>query len=162
MTKPSPSPNLSQAPLNPLLYLEHINTLTLIPGPPSPVVVRILLSQVRENLPSWISINPACHQQESFYPSCLLLVFHPLTPPNSMQVMIPQFVFPVLSQRAHLNCNSIANYVNAAAAAKSLQSCPTLCDPYMAAQQAPSSLGFSRQKHWSGLLFPSPMHESEK
>ena len=24
------------------------------------------------------------------------------------------------------------------------------------------SLGFSRQEHWSGLSFPSPMHESEK
>ena len=32
----------------------------------------------------------------------------------------------------------------------------------MAAQQAPPSLGFSRQEHWSGLPFPSPMHESEK
>ena len=31
----------------------------------------------------------------------------------------------------------------------------------MAAHQAPSSLGFSRQEHWSGLPFPSPMHESE-
>ena len=31
----------------------------------------------------------------------------------------------------------------------------------MAAQQAPLSLGFSRQEHWSGLPFPSPMHESE-
>ena len=34
--------------------------------------------------------------------------------------------------------------------------------PKMAANQAPSSLGFSRQEHWSGLPFPSPMHESEK
>ena len=34
--------------------------------------------------------------------------------------------------------------------------------PYTAAHQAPPSLGFSRQKHWSGLPFPSPMHESEK
>ena len=25
----------------------------------------------------------------------------------------------------------------------------------------PPSLGFSRQEHWSGLPFPSPMHESE-
>ena len=49
-----------------------------------------------------------------------------------------------------------------AAAAKSLQSCPILCDPQMAAHQAPPSLGFSRQEHWSGLPFPSPMHESEK
>ena len=32
----------------------------------------------------------------------------------------------------------------------------------MAAHQAPLSLGFSRQEHWSGLPFPSPMLESEK
>ena len=31
-----------------------------------------------------------------------------------------------------------------------------------AAHQAPLSLGFSRQEHWSGLPFSSPMHESEK
>ena len=34
--------------------------------------------------------------------------------------------------------------------------------PEMAAHQAPPSLGFSRQEHWNGLPFPSPMHESEK
>ena len=34
--------------------------------------------------------------------------------------------------------------------------------PQMAAHQAPPSLGFSRQEHWSGLPFPSPMHVSEK
>ena len=44
----------------------------------------------------------------------------------------------------------------------SLQSCPTLCDPIDGSHQAPLSLGFSRQEHWSGLPFPSPMHESEK
>ena len=32
----------------------------------------------------------------------------------------------------------------------------------MAAHQAPLSLGFSRQEHWSGVPLPSPMHESEK
>ena len=32
----------------------------------------------------------------------------------------------------------------------------------MAAHQAPLSLGFSRQEYWSGLSFPSPVHESEK
>ena len=32
----------------------------------------------------------------------------------------------------------------------------------MAAHQAPPSLGFSRQEHWSGLPVPSPRHESEK
>ena len=34
--------------------------------------------------------------------------------------------------------------------------------PETAAHQAPPSPGFSRQEHWSGLPFPSPMHESEK
>ena len=38
-----------------------------------------------------------------------------------------------------------------------------LCEtPETAAHQAPLSLGFSRHEHWSGLPFPSPMHESEK
>ena len=97
-----------------------------------------------------------------------------------------------------------------AAAAKSLQSCPTLCDPidsspsgspvpgilqarilewvaisfsnawkwkvkvkllspvwllatpWTAAYQSPPSMGFSRQEYWSGVPFPSPMHDSEK
>ena len=31
----------------------------------------------------------------------------------------------------------------------------------MAAHQALPSLGFSRQEHWSGLPFPSSMHENE-
>jgi len=30
----------------------------------------------------------------------------------------------------------------------------------MAAHQAPLSLGFSRQEHWSGLPFPSPRNDN--
>ena len=45
----------------------------------------------------------------------------------------------------------------AAAAAKSLQSCPTLCDPIDSSLPSSPSLRFSRQEHWSGLPFPSPM-----
>ena len=52
--------------------------------------------------------------------------------------------------------------VCAAAAAESLQSCPTLCDPTDSSLPGFPSLGFSRQEHWSGLPFPPPMHESEK
>ena len=50
----------------------------------------------------------------------------------------------------------------AAAAARSLQSCPTLCHPIDGSSPGSPSLGFSRQEHWSGLPFPSPVHESEK
>ena len=58
-----------------------------------------------------------------------------------------------------------AFFTSTSAAAKSLQSCPTLCEPMTlvtAAHQAPPSLGLSRQEPWSGLPFPSPMHESKK
>ena len=40
-----------------------------------------------------------------------------------------------------------------------VQLCAT---PETAAHQAPPSLGFSRQEHWSELPFPSPMHEKMK
>ena len=41
-------------------------------------------------------------------------------------------------------------------------SCVQLCaTPQTAAHKAPPSLGFSRQEHWSGLPFPSPLCESE-
>ena len=50
----------------------------------------------------------------------------------------------------------------AAAVAKSLQSCLTLCDPRDGSSPGSPVPGILRQEHWSGLSFPSPMHESEK
>ena len=50
----------------------------------------------------------------------------------------------------------------AATAAKSLQSCPTLCDLIDGRPRGSTVPGFSRQEHWSGLPLPSLMHESEK
>ena len=50
----------------------------------------------------------------------------------------------------------------ASATAKPLQSCLTLCDPPDGSPSGSPFLRFSRQEHWSGLPFPSSMHESEK
>ena len=52
-------------------------------------------------------------------------------------------------------------YMYPAASAKSLQLCPTLCDPIDGSPPGSPILGFSRQEHWSGLPFPSPVRESE-
>ena len=49
-----------------------------------------------------------------------------------------------------------------ASAAKSLQSCLTLCDPQREAHQASPSMGFSREEHWSGLQFPSPIFNASR
>ena len=43
--------------------------------------------------------------------------------------------------------------------AKSLQSCPTLCDPHglsVSSVRGSSVVGFSWQENWSRLLYPSP------
>ena len=50
----------------------------------------------------------------------------------------------------------------AAAAAKSLQWCLTLCDPIDGSPPGSPSLEFSRQEPWSGLPFSPPVHESEQ
>ena len=49
------------------------------------------------------------------------------------------------------------NYDILAAAAKSLQSHLTLCDPVDGSPPGSPVPGFSRQEHWSGLPFPSPI-----
>ena len=51
---------------------------------------------------------------------------------------------------------------HAAAVAKSLQSCPTLCDPTDGSPPGSPVPGILQATHWSGLPFPSPIHESEK
>ena len=63
---------------------------------------------------------------------------HELVPTNSSRITV--------CRKSRLEVGQFCKGIYAAAA-KSLQSCPTLC---------------SRQEHWSGLPFPSPMHESEK
>ena len=50
---------------------------------------------------------------------------------------------------------SNANYSRSSLVAKL---CLILATPQTTAYQAPLSMGFSRQKHWSGLPFPSPSH----
>ena len=75
-----------------------------------------------------------------------------------MQVRMAHFdMFSVPRFSASPTCCLIT-----AAAAAALQSCPTLCDAIDGSPPGSPSLGFSRQEHWNGLPFPSPMHESDK
>ena len=56
--------------------------------------------------------------------------------------------------------NSLGYY--AAAAAKSLQSCLALCDPIDGSPPGSPIPGILQARTWSGLPFPSPVHESKK
>ena len=48
----------------------------------------------------------------------------------------------------------------AAAAAKLLQLCPTLCDPMDCSLPRSSIHGIFRQEYWSGMPLPSPFQSS--
>ena len=61
-----------------------------------------------------------------------------------------------------VGCHFLLQCMKVKSESEVAQSCPTLATPWTAAFQAPPSMGFSRQKYWSGVPFPSPMHESEK
>ena len=69
--------------------------------------------------------------------------------------------YTVVSLSVHLLKGHLGYIQFAAAAAKSLQSCLTLCDPIDGSLPGSPSLGLSRQEHWSGLPFSSPVRESE-
>ena len=69
---------------------------------------------------------------------------------------------PTVSQSVVPFSSCLQSFPAAAAAAKPLQSCLTPCDTIDSSPPGSPSLGFSRQEHWNGLPFPSPMHESEK
>ena len=78
----------------------------------------------------------------------LQVILHHLTCKNLTTVY---FYFPFLAFVFVLSLLLLSRFSR-------VQLCAT---PETAAHQAPPSLGFSRQEHWSGLPFPSPMHESE-
>ena len=73
----------------------------------------------------------------------------------------PDIKLPIFVGSSKKQESSRKTFAAAAAAAKSRQSCPTLCDPIDGSPTGSSVPGFSRQEYWSGLPFPSPMHESE-
>ena len=86
---------------------------------------------------------------------------------------VSDFIFLVSKINADSDCSheikrhlllvrKVMTNLASATADKSLQSCLTLCDPIDGSPPGCPSLGFSKQEHWSGLPFPSPMHESEK
>ena len=65
--------------------------------------------------------------------------------------------------RIYVNLQNVFQYtLGAAAAAKSLQSCPTLYNSIEGSPPGSPVPGILRQEQRSGLPFPSPMHESEK
>ena len=75
-----------------------------------------------------------------------------------MQYFSSYFLYMYLSTSMHI----LLYIFCITAAAESLQSCLTLCDPIDGSPPGSPIPGILQQEHWSGLPFPFPMHESEK
>ena len=54
-----------------------------------------------------------------------------------------------------VGCYFLLQHMKVKSESEVAQSCPTLATPWTAAYQAPPSMGFSRQKYWSGVPLPS-------
>ena len=65
----------------------------------------------------------------------------------------------ILNQSSQGNMSFI---VSAFSSVQLLSRVRLFATPWTVAYHTPPSMGFSRQEYWSGLPFPSPMHESEK
>ena len=57
-----------------------------------------------------------------------------------------------------MGCHFLLQCMKVKSESKVAQSCLTLATPWTTAYQAPLSMGFSRQKYWSGVPLPSPIY----
>ena len=56
-----------------------------------------------------------------------------------------------------MGCHFLLQCMKVKSESKVTQSCLTLATSWIAAYQAPLSMGFSRQEYWSGVPLPSPL-----
>ena len=135
---------------------------------------------IRRNFPqTTVNITTSSHQPAS-------VLIHSIFVPVTMKSVLPAETFAVNSnpahqlQNIHLTILFFLFYIFphpptpdlshkhsllmfAAAAAKLLQSCPTLCDPIDGSPTGSPIPGILQARTGVGCLpFPSPMHESEK
>ena len=58
-------------------------------------------------------------------------------------------------KNTEVGCHFLLQCLKVKSESEVTQSYPTLATPWTAAYQAPPSMGFSRQKYWSGVPLPS-------
>jgi len=57
-----------------------------------------------------------------------------------------------------VGCHFLLQYMNVKSESEVAQLCRTLSDPIDCSPPGSSSMGFSRQEHWSGVPLPSPLY----
>ena len=88
------------------------------------------------------TLGPSSHQEEKEFFGLTQKLVQNVTGKTQMNFLVNKCMYQD-------HCHP-----DAAAVAKSLQSCPTFATLWTVGCQAPLSMGFSRQESWSGLLCP--------
>ena len=100
-------------------------------------------------------------QHSAFF---IVQLSHPYMTTGKMIVLTTwTFAGKVMSLLFNMLASLVITFLpRSTAAAKSLQSCPTLCDPIDRSPPGSPVPGILQARLWSRLPFPSPMHQSEK
>ena len=77
-----------------------------------------------------------------------------LWPHRRQPIRLPRF-WDSPGKNTGVGCHFLLQCMKVKSESEVAQSCLTLVTPWTAAYQAPSSMGFSRQKYWSGVPLPS-------
>ena len=84
-----------------------------------------------------------------------------LRPHRRQPTRLPHF-WDSSDKNTGVGCHFLLQCMKVKRESEVAQSCPTLATPWTAAYQAPPSMEFSRQEHWSGVPLPSPPHLSSQ
>ena len=102
--------------------------------------------------PPCASLTPGVHSNSHPY----------MTTGKTIDLTRRTFVGKVMSLLFNMLSRLVITFLPREGKGKSLSRVQLFVTPWTVAYQAYPTMGFSRQEYWSGLPFPSPMHESEK
>ena len=86
---------------------------------------------------------------------CVASVVSDSVRPNRRQPTRLPRPWDSLGKNTGVGCHFLLQCMKVKSESEVTQSCPILATPWTAAYQAPPSMGFSRQKYWSGVSLPS-------
>ena len=86
---------------------------------------------------------------------CVALVLSDSVQPHRRQPTRLRHPWGSPGKNTGVGCHFLLQCMTVKSENKVAQSCPTLATPWTATYQAPPSMGFSRQKYWSGVPLPS-------
>ena len=94
---------------------------------------------------------------------CVALVMSDSVQPHRQQPTRLPHPWDSPGKNTGVGCHFLLQYMKVESESEVGQSCLTLSNPWTAVHQAPLSMGFSRQKYWSGVPLPLRVkEESEK